>query len=173
MKIYLAGYMPKTDEEWKNYYNWRDDYKDVLEEFCDAEFVDPFLKENLENWNVDLTDSMSTFGRDCYNIKDSDFIIINADKILWPWTSQEIVIAKYFKKPVVTILPYWEYRRKNVNIDWNLVKDWIHPFVEMLSDFILEDIKEFDKNILNKIKKQKYKNITIIDDSIKYYLSNL
>ncbi len=161
MKIYLAGSVPKWDLEGKVFHNWRIDYENILKShFPDANFVDPFDR------NIDESDFFLVFWLDCKHIKTSDLIIVNAENTLWAWTSQELLIAKYFKKPVITILPKnTKHRRTNINFNGFLVKDWIHPFIFSTSDFILENISEFS-SIKDKVFSEKVKDISIIDESI-------
>jgi len=164
MKIYLAWNVPKWDNEEKVFHNWRKDYENFLKKFFpEASFIDPFDR------NLDEKDFFSVFWFDCNHIKTSDLIIINSEWTLWVWTSQEMVIAKYFKKPVITILPKGSKHRKiNINFNWKKVEDWIHPFLFSFSDFIIEDLKEF-KNIKNEIFNIKIKDISIIDKSVEYF----
>ena len=102
---------------------------------------------------------------DCQHIKNSDLVIVNAESQLGVGTSQEMLIAKYFKKPVVTILPKDTYHRKsNIAINNKLIADWIHPFIFSTSDFILENINEIN-NIKEKIFTSEIKDISILDVS--------
>ena len=48
------------------------------------------------------------------------------------------------------------------------IKDWIHPFIFSMSDFILENISEIG-SIKEDLKSRKIKDILIINESIKYY----
>ena len=81
---------------------------------------------------------------DCNFIKNCDLVIVNAEEKLGVGTSQEMVIAKYFKKPVITIIPKGSHhRKKDVDFHGKIISDWIHPFIHSFSDLIFEDIQEF------------------------------
>ncbi|MCK5415879.1 hypothetical protein KAI92_00460 [Candidatus Parcubacteria bacterium] len=163
MKIYLAGNVPKGKQEVDNFKNWRLDYIKVIEKYFDAEFIDPFDRVDNE------ADFFGVFGFDCELIKNSDIIVVNAENKMGVGTSQEMVIAKYFKKPVVIVLPKDSYhRRSNIQIKEVFIKDWIHPFIFSMSDFILENISEIG-SIKEDLKSRKIKDILIINESIKYY----
>jgi len=162
MKIYLAGHVPKGDKEAQNFNEWRDRFKKVLKSNFKAEFINPY------NRKVDEEDSLFVFGFDCAHIKESDLIIINAEDRLGVGTSQEMVIAKYFKKPVITVLPkQTHHRRKDVVFNGKNIDDWIHPFVFAFSDFIIEDINKI-ADIKDKIFNSKIKDISVIEQAIKY-----
>jgi hypothetical protein len=162
MKIYLAGKVPKGDKKQKSFDNWRVRYQKVLRKFFDAEFIDPY------NRDLDESDFLAVVGTDCKHIKESTFIVVNAEEKLGVGTSQEMVIAKYFNKPVVTVLPKdSHHRRSNVVFHGKMIADWIHPFIFTFSDFIIENINEIEK-IKDKIFTSKIKDISVIDEVVRY-----
>src|SRR3989338_8470524 len=140
MKIYLAGSVPKGAEEEKDFINWRLHYKQVLERIFEAECILP------NSGDVDEGDFLLVVGKDSKSIKSSDLVIINAEEKLGAGTSMEMVIAKYFKKPVVTVLPKnSHHRRPNITFQGKFfVEDWVHPFVHTFSDFVVENIAEVE-----------------------------
>ncbi len=162
MRIYLAGSMPKDDTEAKAFVNWREKYRKALEKVFDAEFIDPNDRE------LDESDPMAVFGADCRHIRDSSLIIVNAEESLGAGTSQEMVIAKYFRKSVVTVLPKeCHYRRQDVVFHGHEIGDWVHSFVAVFSDFIIEDIDDIAM-IKDNIFEIAPKDISVIDKSITY-----
>ena len=163
MKIYLAGSVPKGDEEKVDFKNWRNYYKKDLSKRIEAIFVDPSDRDP----NFNESDFLAVFGYDCRNIKDSDLIIVNCENKIGVGTSQEMVIAKYFKKPVITVLPKnSEHRKTNLVFRGKTIKDWIHPFIFAFSDVIVENVSEANNKLIEGIAP---KDITAIDDSIKYF----
>ncbi len=166
MKIYLAGKVPKGDEEAKTFDNWRLKYAEVLEKIFDAECIDPHGK------HTDESDCLEVVGNDCYKIKKSDLIVVCAEGKLGAGTAQEFVIAKYFKKPVITVLPKnSHHRRPKISFQGKKVSDWIHPFIFTFSDFVVEDVKEIEA-IKDKIFSSKIKDISLIDEAIDYVSKN-
>src|SRR3989344_3817220 len=123
MKIYLAGSVPKGGEEEKTFINWRAKYKEVLGKFFDAEFVFP------NSGDMDEGDYLLIVGKDSRSIKYCDLVVINAEERLGVGTAHEMVIAKYFGKPVITVLPKNTYhRRPDVVFQGKYqVEDWMHP----------------------------------------------
>lgn len=163
MTIYLAGSIPKGDKEADGYVNWRLKYQAELEKaFPDAKFIDPFRLEKDEN------DPKLVFGEDCKHISEANLVVVRADEKMGAGTSMELVIAKYLKKPVVTILPKESHhRRQNLYFAKVLVKDWIHPFVWAMSDYIVERIEEVE-SIKDKILSEPVRDISYIDEAIQY-----
>lgn len=166
MKIYLIGSVPKGDKEEAEFYNWRADYEKILNKlFTDAEYVDPYKRDLDEN------DFFLIFGFDCKHIIESNLLILNAETRVGVGSAQEMIIAKYFKIPVVTVLPKdTHHRRSNVMFRGHNIKDWIHPFIFSFSDFIIEDIRDFEK-IKDKVFSKPPKDISVIDDSMDYFES--
>src|SRR5207253_8251648 len=117
--------------------------------------------------------SLLVFGHDCYFVKQADVIIVNASAKLGVGTAQEMLIAKYFKKPVISILPKdTHHRRTNLQMAVGVVEDWIHPFIFSTSDTVVENldqavswIKEYNQTPNSK----KIKDIGIIDQAIEKY----
>jgi hypothetical protein len=160
MQIYLAGSIPKGDEEAKTARNWRDEYVTILREFFAADFIYPMAGE------VDETDVMLVLGKDSRSIKISDLVIVNAEERLGAGTAMELVIAKYLKKPVITVIPKdTHHRRSNLTFNGVLVADWIHPFIAAFSDAMVErveDIKQLKDTIFTAVTK----DITVINQAI-------
>jgi len=169
MKIYLAGSVPKGSEEEKTFVNWRLRYKDVLEKVFSSMQEAPcsFIMPN--SGDMDENDFLLIVGKDSKSIKSSDLVVVNSEGRLGAGTSMEMVIAKYFKKPVITVLPKNSYhRRTNVTFQGKFfVEDWIHPFVHTFSDFVVESVEEIE-NIKDDVLSGEIKDISIIDKSIEH-----
>lgn len=161
MKVYLAGKVPKGDSEEESFFDWRKAYAKALKEM-ESEFIDPFSHHN------DESDYLAVFGADCRHIRGSDLVIVNAEEKLGVGTSQEMLIAKYFRKPVVTVLPKESYhRRKNIVFFSRMIEDWVHPFIYCVSDFIVESVAEIP-DLKKEIITCKPKDLSVIDEAIRY-----
>lgn len=160
MKIYLAWKVPKWDKDIVA--DWRAHYRAILKGQGDFEYLDP-------NIPVDESDPIAVFGMDCGFIKASDIIIVNAEEKLWLGTSQELLIAKYFSKLVISVVPKNSaHRKSNLTFHGKFVEDWIHPFLFTTSDIIVESPHEIN---LENIKQVPIKNIEIINESIMHFQS--
>lgn len=167
LKICLLGSLPKGDDVRKNWKDWKIKYKEKLSQIPNIEFTDG------DAWR-DETKPLQLVGHDTHLIKTADIIIVNSEKKLGAGTAQEMVIAKYFSRPVISVLPKdTHHRRSNIVFDNTKINDWLHPFIATFSDLVVERIddciewiKEFKKNP----KSKKIKDITIIDEAINSYL---
>lgn len=164
---YLAGNVPKGDGEIAMHDNWRKKYKEALRDIPGLECIDPYDPQ------LDESNSMRVFGMDCALIAKSDLVIVNAEKQLGAGTSQEMVVAKYLGKRVITVLPKDSYhRRSNVLFGGKLVEDWKHPFVASFSDAIVERAEDI-ASVIDHTREQPPKDLSIIDEAIEYYNSSL
>lgn len=79
----------------------------------------------------------------------------------------ELVIAKHFKKPVITVMPKKSYhRRSNVTFQGKFfVEDWMHPFIHTFSDFIVENVAGIE-GIKDRIFNVPAKDISIVEKAI-------
>ena len=167
LKICLIGSIPKGDDVRENWKDWKVEYKEKLSQIPNVEITDG------DAWR-DETKSLQLVGHDANLVKTADIIIVDSKKKLGAGTAQEMVIAKYFKRPVISIIPKdTHHRRSNIVFDGTEIDDWIHPFLLTFSDLVVENIddciewiKEFSKNPESK----KIKDITIIDEAINSYL---
>ncbi|MDE5539428.1 MAG: hypothetical protein K2J20_02955 [Bacilli bacterium] len=167
MKIYLSGKVPKQDNEFCE--DWREYYQKVLlsKKYLSnkLEFIEP-MDSNLDESNFELV-----YGHDCSLIKNCDLVIVNAEDKTGIGTSQEILIAKYYKKYVVIVIPEnTDYCRKNITLMGRFIETWIHPFAYVSSDLIINDIKDIDLEFINEeIKSGRVKDISLIDKACDLY----
>ena len=152
-------------ENWKD---WKVEYKEKLSQIPNVKIIDG------DTWK-DETKPLQLVGHDASLIKTADIVIVDSKKKLGAGTAQEMVIAKYFSRPVISIIPKdTHHRRTNIVFDGTEIDDWIHPFLLTFSDLVVENIddciewiKEFSKNPESK----KIKDIAIIDEAINSYLN--
>lgn len=167
MKIYLAGKVPKGDETGR-VGDWRTQY---VQSAPWINFLTPI------NQSLDYSDAESVFGHDCHLIKISDAVIVDASTKLGVGTSQEILVAKYFKKFVICVVPLGSHHRKLMmnNDGVTPIEDWIHPFIKCTADEIVSSIGEcidfFRKFSTPKALSARAKGIDIIDQAVNYHLS--
>lgn len=160
MKIYLAGKVPKGDNDLIE--DWRSRYRRVIRSPEWVIYLDP-------NVPVDESDPMAVFGMDCSLIQLADIVVANVEEKLWLGTSQELLVAKYFSKPVVSVVPKDSaHRKSNLTFHGKLVEDWIHPFLFATSDVIVESADQIDLEFMRWVK---VKSIGIIDEAIWHFHS--
>ncbi len=163
MTVYLAGSVPKGDKEAHTFVDWRKNYlKAIRATLPDIQALDPNTVFAVEG------DSLAVFGADCIWIKQSDIVIVHAEGKLGAGTAMELILAKYFNKPVITVLPKDSYhRRSNLHFEGRIVADWIHPFIDVFSDIIVEHPEALASSI-KKLPKLSIKGMEIINDGMLY-----
>jgi hypothetical protein len=169
IKIFIAGNFV-TNPYFKSP-NWREDVYRTLDDFIDFEIinVDPTKTKILED------DPLGVFGQDCYLIKSSDVVIAYLTDDVSVGSSQEMMIAKYYGKPLIAIAPNGgKFNNSKKQLLGRIYNNWKHPFVEATCDAVVNSIDAAAKFIIDYFSKPqsvKPKDISILDESIKYFLS--
>lgn len=164
---YLAGKVLKGTEI-SLHADWRLEYTDSIRHVADVVFRTP-VNPLLDDGRPELI-----FGHDCYLISTSDFVIVNAETKLGVGTAQEILIAKYFAKPVLAVLPPdSHHRRRHREMYGNIVHDWIDPFLCSSVDMIfgsLGELCDFLALEAGELRDIPAKTLTIIESAVEEYL---
>ena len=164
IKVYIAGKV-SHDSSMKTSF-WREEFCKKLQERSGIEIInlDPTSRKDMP------FDPQMAFGRDCFFIKNSDLVIVNLTDDISVGGSQEMLIAKYFNKPLLGIAKEGgKFVNSNYN-DFGRTVNFVHPFVFVPCDFIVNDIESAAEWIKNHLGKEKSKDLSCIDDSIDYYL---
>jgi hypothetical protein len=172
--VYLAGKIPKGEEH-KDFVDWRKEFRDLMEEKRKAfpkisgiVYLDP---HTLKGGVIPIEDF---FGRDVHMIAMSNAVLVDARSKIGAGTAQEILIAKYYGKPVVSIVPRdSHYRRKTLAM--GIEMEYTNPFIFSTSDVIVEDFGQAAEWLLRHFsgkKKAKIKGIDILDRYQEHYLRN-
>ena len=137
MKIALLGSLPKGDKVRAGWVDWKPEY---------VEKITALLPE-VEILHGDMiSDNVGAelvVGHDLKLVRDADFIIVDARSKVGAGTAQEMVIAKYFCKPVVTVIPRdTHHRRSDATFEGQIIEDWIHPFLKISSDYVADSVED-------------------------------
>lgn len=164
MKIALLGKIPKGDEARKNFVEWYKEYEEKIRTLLpNAQFLHGDLIKDKEG-------SMRVVGHDLWLIKHADVVVVDARSKIGAGTAQEIVLAKYFKKPLACVIPKnTHHRRTNVVFDGVMIEDWIHPFLDVSSDYVatsVEDVALWLKSLGDNPEKITTKGISVFDEAI-------
>jgi hypothetical protein len=114
------------------------------------------------------------FAQDCLQVISSNFLVIDLREKRGLGVGAEMMLAKERQIPVIAVCPPNSHYQRSIVFHTGVKNEgWVHPFVESLSDVIVEDftkagewIKEFIEN------PRKIKSGEIIDESIKCYMDN-
>lgn len=170
IKVYLCGSIKKGKHDNEKEHSWGEkEEKEILFSFG-PEFNIQLL--NPATIGIKRNDSFSNFGADVYLVKNSDFILVDARNKRGIGVGGEMAIAKYYSIPVVSLCPQeTDYRKSYVeDLCGENVRDWVHPFIIGLSDFIADDINAavawMVKYLNNPLP---IKDINVLDESIAYF----
>jgi hypothetical protein len=106
------------------------------------------------------------FGADALMIKQCDVFVVYLSDDISVGGSQEILIAKYFKKPVIALAPLGgKFNGSKREHFGRVVKNYQDPFVFSTCDVVCNDVEAVAKALVG-YKSIVPKSISIIDDNI-------
>lgn len=167
--IYLAGSIKKGHENSSESY-WTESDMSFLKDHLNAyevSFLNPAFRSD------DLSDQLSVFGRDMLQVFCSDIVFVDARDRRGLGVGAEMMWAKLHKRPIITLAPKDSHYHKSHTTLLDIpVRDWVHPFVESLSDVIVENLEEGAFQI-NRLKENssslKIKGIEFIEGAMHHY----
>lgn len=166
IKIYIAGKISKDSVF--GTHDWRDNFCSVLENLSRLKI------KNLDptKTGADQGDSMLIFGADSYLISISDVLVVYLSDDISIGGSQEILIAKYFKIPVIGLAKHGgKFNGADKEYFGKTVKNYKDPFVFTTCDIVCETIEEV-ADALRNLQTIEPKTLDIIAKSVEYYLAN-
>jgi len=169
--IYLAGSIKKGHEKSDESYWTEEDIsflKDSLNRY-EISFLNPAFRMD------DLSDQQSVFGRDMIQVFCSNFVFVDARDRRGLGVGAEMMWAKLNKIPVVTWAPKnSHYHKDQTTILGVPVQNFVHPFVESLSDKIVENLEEGAKWIQEAFSNPSItiKGIEYIGAAMQHYKTN-
>jgi hypothetical protein len=159
LKVYVAGKM--SGHSHYSEYTWRDDFLREINKINGMKFIsfDPTAAAK------DYSDLEMVFGSDVHMISEVDLVIVYLNDDISVGGSQEILIAKYFNKPVIGLAPRGgKFNGRSKEVAGQVIKNYKHPFVYSTCDVICGDIKEVATALKN-LKKINPKSLDLIDDA--------
>lgn len=166
--IYLAGSIKKAHEKSDETY-WTDEDMFLIKnnvEKCEISFLNPAFRTD------DLSDQLSVFGRDMLQVFSSNIVFVDARDRRGLGVGAEMMWAKVNKIPVITWAPRnTHYHKDHTTILDMPVENFIHPFVESLSDKIVDNLLEGAKWIDYMISNPniEIKGVQYIGSAIQHY----
>ncbi len=170
ISIYIAGSVRKDRNDDNTVFASDDIKNEIYKALSDFEVTifDPNESKILG------TKSRPRFGKDCLQVTSSDFIIVDLREKRGIGVGSEMMIARQRKIPVVAVCPPDSHYKRHMVFHTGAVnQEWVHPFVESLSDVIVEDFKgagEWIKKFINN--PLEVRSDEIVNESIKDYLDN-
>ncbi len=146
--IYLAGSIQKGHEK-SNESRWTEEDRKLLQKLL-PEFKISFLNPDIRT--DDLSDQRSVFGRDMLQVYSSDLVFVDARDRRGLGVGAEMMWAKYNRIPVLAWAPKdSHYNKTKTSLLGVSVDNWVHPFVESLTDGIVSDLHEGARWIKEKL----------------------
>ena len=139
LAIYLAGNIQKGHEKESQVFWSTDDRNSIQNGLAPTHvtFLNPAYRTD------DLSDQKSVFGRDMTQVYCADVTFVDARERRGLGVGAEMMWAKMNNRAVVTLAPHnSHYSKEEVTLLGVTVKDWVHPFIESLSDAIVENLEE-------------------------------
>ncbi len=166
--IYLAGSVKKGHEKTDESF-WTEEDMAFLQTNL-PEYKIAFLNPSFRADN--LSDNRSVFGRDMTQVFSSHLIFVDARDRRGLGVGAEMMWAKVNKIPVVTWSPKNSHYSKDLATLLGVpISNFIHPFVEILSDKIVQDLAEGAKWIHEMMSTPSFpiKGIEEITNAMQYY----
>lgn len=166
--IYLAGSIKKGHEKTDESY-WTEEDMRLIEQSLNeyaVSFLNPAFRTD------DLSDQRSVFGRDMVQVFSSNLVFVDARDRRGLGVGAEMMWAKVNKIPVITWAPQnSHYHKSQTTLLGVSVANWIHPFVEGLSDKVVENLTEATQwaHILISDASIPIKGIEHIHSAMQYY----
>lgn len=163
MNIYVAGKVSK-DSSFGTHY-WRDEFCAQLSDLTGIELI------NLDptNTGVAQDDPLLVFGCDSHLIETCDVMIANLSDDISVGGSQEILIAKYFNKPVIGLARFGgKFNGSTKKYFGKTYTNYKDPFVFTTCDVVCSTIEEV-ASALQRLEHLPVKNIGIIGIALKHY----
>ncbi len=160
IKLYIAGKVSK--ESFFGTHYWRDDFCKILEELSGYTFdlLDP-TKVDIDQFSPE-----AVFKADCRMISEADLFIVYLSDDISVGGSQEILIAKYFKKPVIGLAPYGgKFNGGRKELFGKTIEDYKDPFVFSTCDYVCGTVDEVAATIKQALTTVP-KTFTIFDEAI-------
>lgn len=160
VRVYIAGKVSKDSQF--GTHHWRDEFCKKLQRLSGRALI------NLDplNGQGGITDPAEIFKKDCKLINKADVFLVYLSDDISVGGSQEILIAKYFSKPVIGFAPiggkFNGSRREMLGV---VIENYKDPFVFSTCDVVCGTVEEV-ATALREFEKIKPKNITLVDDAI-------
>lgn len=170
IKVYVAGKV--SSDSVFGTHDWRDSFCAEIENKTGLEIInlDPTKGYGADS-ELDLADRQCVYGRDCFMIRMADLVIVNLTDDLSIGAAQEMLIAKYFKKPLIGIAARGgRFNLGKKELIGKVVQNYIHPFADVPCDALVSTVDEA-ADIIPKLLKKNYapKGMDVVEEAIRYY----
>lgn len=136
LKVYVAGKVAKDSQFGKHH--WRDEFVAELEKLSGLklENLDPLAGQTATMAPKEI------FAKDCRLIADADVLIVYLSDDISVGGAQEILIARYLKRPVIGLAPRGgKFNGATREMFGQTITNYQDPFVFTTCDFVCDSIE--------------------------------
>lgn len=159
LKIYVAGKVSKDSVF--GTHHWRDKFCNNIEELSGRKLInlDPLKTGKQHNSPEDI------FRADVALINECDVVIVYLSDDISVGGSQEILIAKYFRKLVIGLAPKGgKFNGASKEMLGKIVENYKDPFVFTTCDVVVEDIEQV-ADVIRKVENLRPQSLSdLLDD---------
>lgn len=165
MKIYIAGKISKDSVF--GAHDWRDDFCRELERLAGFEIIN--LDPTKGGKDLDQNNAKLIVGMNNSLIKKADVVIAYLSDDISVGGAQEMLIAKYYKRPLIGFAPRGgKFNCDEKELYGKVFKNYVDPYVRVSCDSVAATLEELADQ-LKKLPSEPAKDITALDDATKYY----
>lgn len=138
MKLYIAGKVNKNSHFGTSH--WRDGFVDELVKISGLQLshLDPLAYEGDGKFDPGFV-----FDKDCWLISQADCVIVYLSDDISVGGSQEMLIAKYFGKPLIGLAPREGKFNKSVKEHLgHKIENYVDPFVFSVCDIVCSTVSD-------------------------------
>ena len=160
LSVYIAGKVSK--ESIFGTHHWRDEFCETIAGLSGRKLVnlDPIADQE------DMINPEEVFSKDVKLIYKCNVMIVYLSDDISVGGSQEILIAKYFKKPVIGFAPYGgKFNGSTREMLGKTIEDYKDPFVFSTCDIVCGTLEEVAAAIQN-IESCTPKDISLIENAL-------
>jgi len=169
MKIYIAGKVSNNSSF--GTHDWRDGFCGELAKLSglNLESLDPIKVETPNMLAEDV------FAKDCYLISQSDVVVVYLSDDISVGGSQEILIGKYFNKPVIGLAPRGgKFNGSSRKVGGQIKENYRDPFVFSTCDAVCDDVADVAQKLIKLNNGElKTKALNLIADAAKGFEKEL
>jgi hypothetical protein len=170
VKLYIAGKV--SEDSVFGTRDWRDNFCHQLEEKAGLAIVNLDPTKFADNIDLDQNFAKLVVGRNNHLIKNADAVIVYLSDDISVGGSQEMLIAKYYKRPLIGFAPPGgKFNQSEKEMYGQKIKDYIDPYVRVSCDVVAGTIDELAKHLADLVTNPdgSTKDLTILDEATRYY----
>ena len=172
IKVYVAGKV--SAQSVFGTHDWRGKFCQQLGDLLGQEIVNLDPTKAPTGFELDQNNERLIVGRNNFMIREADIVVVCLSDDISVGGSQEMLIAKYYQKPLIGLAPRGGKFNKDVKeLLGKEYHDYVDPYVKMSCDYIATTIGEVADGIKKIMAaRQAPKDLSVLDEVLEYYRDN-